>query len=427
MATVHHADLWGDRGDAKSGKYAWLAEHDIERTPWQEVAPQAPDYLFTPRDYVLLAEYETGWKLTDIAPVKSVGIVTARDKIAIQWSDADMRRVAADFSGLPETVARAKYNLGRDSQDWTVAAAQDDIRAHDDVHQHIKPVLYRPFDMRSTYFTGTAGGFICRPRTEVMRHMLDGSNMALVTTRQTRDPFDVFVSRSSIGHKSLAAFDINYLFPLYLYPADNDALGLGVAGRSPNLAPEFVDAVASRTAMQFVPDGQGDLKSTFGPEDVFGYIYAVLHSPRYRRRYADFLRSDFPRIPVPAGHDQFAQLAEIGAQLTSLHLMTAHGDEIPAFAIDGAREVEKIRYSEPTKDTPGRVWINRDQHFEGVSPQTWQFTIGGYQPAKKWLQDRKGRVLDFEDIQTYQRICAALAKTPSLMQQIDDIIEAQGG
>ena len=426
-ATVRHADLWGDRGDAATGKYAWLAEHDINSTPWQECAPQAPDYLFVPRDYALLAEYEASWKLTDIAPVNSVGIVTARDKIAIQWSDADMRRVAADFVDLPEAVAREKYNLGRDSQDWTVAAAQDDIRTHDDAGRHIKPVVYRPFDTRSTYFTGIAGGFVCRPRTDVMRHMLDGPNMGLITTRQTRDPFDILASRSAIGHKSLAAFDINYLFPLYLYPADDNALSLGVAGRSPNLAPEFVAAVAERAAMQFVPDGQGNLKSAFGPEDVFHYIYSVLHSPQYRRRYADFLRSDFPRIPVPADHAQFAQLAQIGARLTSLHLMAAHGDELPAFTIDGSGEVESVRYSEPSEDTPGRVWINRDQHFEGVSPQTWQFTIGGYQPAKKWLQDRKGRALDFEAIQTYQRICAALAETPRLMQQIDDIIEAHGG
>lgn len=402
---------------------------DIDRTPWQEVAPQAPDYFFIPRDYALLAEYEAGWKLTDIAPTNSVGIVTARDKIAIQWSDSDMRRVAADFVSLPEAAAREKYSLGRDSQDWTVAAAQDDIRAHDDASQHIKPVLYRPFDTRSTYFTGTAGGFICRPRTDVMRHMLIGPNLGLSTTRSIEIAGGwehVFVASELTQHHTVSIKEVNYVFPLYLYPADNDALNLGGAGRSPNLAPEFVDAVAERTAMQFVPDGQGNLESGFGAEDVFHYIYAVLHSPQYRSRYADFLRSDFPRIPVPTGYALFAQLAQTGAQLTSLHLMTAHGDEMPAFAIDGSREIERVRYSEPSEGTPGRVWINRDQHFEGVTPQTWNFTIGGYQPAKKWLQDREGRVLDFEDIQAYRRICAALAETPHLMQQIDDIIEAHG-
>ncbi|WP_419855268.1 type ISP restriction/modification enzyme [Candidatus Poriferisodalis sp.] len=430
-ATVRHADLWGDRGDTETGKYAWLAEHDIDSTRWQEVAPRAPDYFFVPRDYALLAEYEAGWKLPDIAPVNSVGIVTARDKIAIQWSDADMRRVAVDFVDLPETVAREKYNLGRDSQDWTVAAAQEDIRTHDDARQHIKSVLYRPFDTRSTYFTGTAGGFICRPRTDVMRHMLAGSNLGLCVGRAGSvigsEDWDIATVTAAPTDFNLFRRGGNCLFPLYRYPADGDALNLGVAGRSPNLAPEFVDAVAERTALQFVPDGHGDLESAFGPEDVLHYIYAVLHSPQYRRRYADFIQSDFPRIPVPADHVQFVQLAQMGSRLTSLHLMTTYSDELPAFDVEGSGSVGKVRYSEPSRDTPGRVWINRDQHFEGVSPETWHFTIGGYQPAKKWLQDRKGRVLDFKDIQTYQRICAALAETPRLMQQIDDIIEAHGG
>ena len=179
--------------------------------------------------------------------------------------------------------------------------------------------------------------------------------------------------------------------------------------------------------LRFVPDGQADLNQEFGPEDVFHYIYAVLHCPEYRRRYGDFLRSDFPRIPVPADHALFAQLAQLGARLTSLHLMTAHGDRLPAFAIEGSGEVEKVRYSEPSVDTPGRVWINAKQHFEGVDSQTWEFTIGGYQPAEKWLKDRKGRVLDFGDIQTYRRICAALVETRRIMQEIDDTIDAYGG
>ena len=429
-ATVRHADLWGYRGDATTGKYAWLAENDIESTPWQEVAPQAPDYFFVRRDYTLLAEYEAGWKLTDIAPVHSVGIVTARDKIAIQWSDADMRRVAADFSVLSEADAREKYNLGRDSQDWKVAKAQSDIKEHPDAGQQVQSILYRPFDTRSTYFTGAAGGFICRPRVDIMRHMLLGTNLGLIACRQQSQHGDwchVGVTRNITESATISnkTREINYLFPLYLYPLEDTMLDLGVGGRSPNLAPEFVDAVVERTALQFNSDGQGDLESTFGPEDVFHYIYAVLYSPHYRGKYADFLRSDFPRIPVPADHAQFAQLAQFGARLTALHLMTEHGDELPTFGTDGSGKVERVRYSEPSSDTPGRVWINREQHFEGVSHQTWQFTIGGYQPVKKWLQDRKGRVLNFEGIQTYQRICAALAETRSVMAQIDSVIEAQ--
>ncbi len=431
LAKVMHADLWGKRGDEKSGKYAWLAENDIASTPWREVSPRAPDYFFVPRDYALLDEFEAGWKLTDIAQVNSVGIVTARDKIAIQWTEDDMRRVAEAFTSLTGDAARQQYELGEDSQDWKVTSAQEDIRSHADANEHVKPILYRPFDVRATYYTGTASGFICRPRSDVMHHMLAGSNLGLAAGRAGNvvgsSSWDVAIAVNAPTDFNLFRRGGNCLFPLYLYPQGGDGMGLGADQRSPNLAPEFTEAFAVSVGMRFAPDNPGDLESTFGPEDAFHYIYAVLHSPEYRRRYADFLKSDFPRVPLPRSRDLFAGLAGLGAELVSLHLMDADGDDKPSFAVPGTGKVEGVRYSGPADDAPGRVWINRDQHFEGVSPQAWEFTIGGYQPAKKWLQDRKGRVLDFEDIQTYQRICAALAETPRIMHQIDDIIEAQGG
>ena len=430
LATVRHAHLWGIRGGDDTGKYAWLAEHDVSSTQWLELSPRAPDYFFVPIDYALLAEYETGWKLTDLAPLNSVGIVTARDKLAIQWSHGDMRRLAAEFVDLPEAAARQKYNLGRDSQDWKVASAQDDLREHDDATEYVKSILYRPFDTRATYYTGTAGGFICRPRSNVMSHMLAGPNLGISTTRGTEIAGGwehVFAASGLTQHHTVSNKEVNYLFPLYLYPAGNDALSLDVAGRIPNLSSEFVGICSAATGLAFIPDGEGDLKSDFGPEDLFHYVYAILHSPEYRRRYADFLRFWFPRIHPPRDSALFADLVRIGSRLTSLHLMTDHGDDLPAFGVTGSGRIERVQFSDPTADSLGRVWINRDQHFEGVSPQTWWFTIGGYQPAKQWLQDRKGRVLDFEDIQTYQRICAALAETPRVMQQIDNIIDTHGG
>lgn len=429
LASVRHADLWGDRGDLKSGKYSWLAENSLVTTDWSELSPRSPDYFFTPRDYELAAEYEAGRSIPSIFCLNgdpAPGIVTTHDQFAVSWDAEDaIGKIERFLATETEEDARQLWRLCQQDQ-WNYGRAKDDL-ADQAWRTKVERLLYRPFDMRATVFDRNVA---VHRRERVMHHMLAGPNLGLSTTRsiEIADGWEhVFVADVLTQHHTVSNKEVNYLFPLYLYPAGDDALKLGIAGRSSNLAPEFVDALAERTAMQFVPDGKGDLGSTFGPEDVLHYIYAVLHSPQYRRRYADFLRSDFPRIPVPTGHAQFAQLAQIGAQLTSLHLMTSHGDEIPAFAIDGTRAVEKIRYSEPTKDTPGRVWINRDQHFEGVSPQTWQFTIGGYQPAKKWLQDRKGRFLDFEDIQTYQRICAALAETPRIMQQIDDIIEAHGG
>lgn len=176
-----------------------------------------------------------------------------------------------------------------------------------------------------------------------------------------------------------------------------------------------------------MPERPGDLEATFGPEDVFHYIYAVLHSPEYRRRYADFLKSDFPRIPVPRDRALFGRLTELGERLVALHLVEEGGDDEPAFDIPGDSRVERVRYAEPSGETEGRVWINGDQYFEGVSPETWDFTIGGYQPAEKWLKDRKGRTLTFGDIEWYRRVCAALSETPRVMERIDEAIEEHGG
>ena len=233
------------------------------------------------------------------------------------------------------------------------------------------------------------------------------------------------MSNTIIGHKALAAYDINWLFPLYTYPTEGQKrLGLE---RQANLDKEFVEAVGSSLDFEFVSYGSGDLRESFGPEDVLRYIYAVLYSPEYRRRYADFLKSDFPRVPMTSDRSLFAALAGLGKRLVTLHLMESEGEEAPAYPVTGDNRVGKVRYAQPADTAPGRVFINRTQYFEGVSPATWKLTIGGYRPAEKWLKDRKGRILSYEDIAHYRRICAALAETPLVMARIDEAIESHGG
>ena len=219
---------------------------------------------------------------------------------------------------------------------------------------------------------------------------------------------------------------LNYLIPLYVYPTNTPA-EIGCT-RVPNLDMEFIKAVRSAIDLDFSSDGMGDLSGTFGPEDIFHYIYGVLHSPEYRRRYADFLKSDFPRIPLTGDRSLFAALAELGQRLAALHLMEAEGANLPAFPSAGGNRVERVRYAPPSsEEEAGRVWINRDQCFEGVAPETWEFAIGGYHPAEKWLKDRKNRVLSFDDVARYCRLCAALAETRRIMTHIDDVIEEHGG
>ena len=434
-ARVRHADLHGVRGtdeDGDGGKYGWLAANDVDSTAWTELAPRAPHYLFVPRDEALAGEYEAGWKVTDIFPVHSVGIVTARDKLAIQWTEAEMESVAERFSALPAEEARYRFGLGRDSSDWRVADAQQDIRDHWGDHPPVAPILYRPFDVRATCYTGRSGGVICRPRPEVMRHMLAGPNIGLSTSRGTEIAGGwehVFASNCLTQHHTVSIKEVNYLFPLWLYPADEDALDLGVGERRANLAPEFAAALEEATGLRFEAEGGDGLEAAFGPEDAFRWVYAVLHSPQYRRRYADFLKSDFPRVPPPRGRAQFEALTALGGRLAALHLLEADGPaaDMPAFPASGSRVVERVRYEPPRDGGPGRAWINAAQCFEGVAPETWAFAVGGYRPAEKWLRDRKGRTLSFEDVEHYRRTCAALAETPRLMARVDEAIAAGGG
>ena len=424
---VLHADLWGERdAGPESGKYGWLATNDLASTQWAELAPTSPRYLFVPRDETLTEEYEAGWGVTDIFPVNSVGVVTARDKLAIQWTADEMRSLAADFPSCSPAYVRRVYGL-RAASDESINNAQRDILDHQS-GEHLAPILYRPFDFRFTWYSGKAGGFIERPRREVMRHMLAGPNVGLTTARGT-EIFGgwehVFLSKSLIQHHTVSLKEVNYLFPLYTYPTEGQE-HLGMA-REPNLGDEFVEALATSTELEFTSDASGNLQESFGPDDVLNYIYAVLHSPKYRQRYADFLKSDFPRIPLASDPTVFAALVTLGKSLTALHLMELEGDESPAFPKVGDNRIDRVRYAPPPNGVSGRVFINRDQYFEGVTPETWGFTIGGYRPAEKWLKDRKGRTLSDDDNNHYRQLVAALVGTKRLMGEIDELIEQHGG
>ena len=366
---------------------------------WEELTPKSPRYLFIPRDETLAEEYESGWEMTKVFPINSVGIVTGQDKVAIRWSDDEMIQVTREL--MP--------SLGEEMDEELVT-----------------PILYRPFDIRYTY---NSDHVITRRRHGVMRHMLAGPNVGLCIGRAGQ----VIGSKTwDVCYVSIAPSDFNLfrrggncLFPLYTYPTEGqEHLGLV---REPNLGEEFIEAAMSSLGLKFITDGSGDLQESFGPEDVFHYIYAVLHSPEYRNRYADFLKSDFPRVPVTGDRSLFQALVELGERLTSLHLMKSEGEDTPAFPVTGDNRVDKVSYAPPLDGTPGRVFINADQYFDGVTQETWDMSIAGYRPAEKWLKDRRRRTLTYEDITHYRRICAALSETPRLMARIDEKIESHGG
>ena len=167
---------------------------------------------------------------------------------------------------------------------------------------------------------------------------------------------------------------------------------------------------------------------TFDPEAVFDYLYAVFHSPTYRSRYTEFLKIDFPRLPLTANAELFRALCRLGKELVGLHLLEEHGPKITSYPIPGDNSVEVVRYNHPDQEADqGRVWINREQYFEGVPPEVWSFHVGGYQVCQKWLKDRKGRKLTYDDLTHYQDVVSALAETIRLMAEIDVVIDENGG
>jgi len=177
-----------------------------------------------------------------------------------------------------------------------------------------------------------------------------------------------------------------------------------------------------KLGLRFVQHGEGDLRATLGPEDVFNYLYAIFYSPTYRERYAEFLQRDFPRVPVTSDVSLFRSLCNLGGRLVGLHLLRQIDSSIAVYPISGDNRVEVVRYTPPTDQRQGCVWINKTQYFEGVTPEVWRFHVGGYQVAEKWLKDRKGRKLDYEDLNHYIAIIDVLVGTMRLMEEIDSTI-----
>jgi predicted helicase len=435
-AKLHYAELWGLRED----KYQTLLETNVKNTGWTDLNPGGPFYLFVPRNEAQSDEYEKGWKITNIFPVNSVGIVTSRDDFVLDFDEVNLKNRIEEFreTNLKDDEIRDKYEL-HDNQGWNVADARKDLRIDNDYQKAFTKCLYRPFDIRSLFYHQAV---IERSRLEVMQHMLSGANLGFISVRQVAEGVfnHVFVSNSIVESRiSLSNKGIGFLFPLYLYPIKervhiNDRTGMQDGTqqlmvtqetRLVNLNPTFVTALSEKLGLKFIEDGNGDLESTFRPEEIFNYAYAIFHSPTYRTRYAEFLKIDFPRLPLTSDKVLFKALAEKGAVLVSLHLMESAllSPPITKYEVKGEHMVDKVNYDEKTH----RVSINKTQYFEGVPPEVWNFNIGGYQVCEKWLKDRKGRKLTIDEIDHYQKIVVALKETIRLMTEIDEIIEAHGG
>jgi Type ISP C-terminal specificity domain/N-6 DNA Methylase len=451
LAKVYHQDLWGSR----SAKNEALWALQLKPLAWSSLENVAPQFGFNPREYGALGAYQNGFSVSELLPVNSTGVLTARDALTIDFERGPLWTRVQDFVELDEPSLRSKYDLGSDSRDWTVPFAKKDVAANFS-EQLITPIAYRLFDERLTYYTGKNRGFQTNPRFDVMRHIVSKENVAFAICRQCVDDdwSNVFLT-NVIGDDSYVSNrskERGYFFPLYLYPEE----GTLETERRINFDPKIYAEIRERAGLgksspsrggggeadggvSLAVDGTPKIETssdaeiplhhaTRGPpplegEDfrppellVFDYIYGVLHSPDYRRTYAQFLKIDFPRIPYPASPEVFAHVAEKGGQLRRLHLMKpqAIGETPYPFKGEGTGEVVK-----PALSDDGRVHINPAQWFENVPQTAWDFHIGGYQPAQKWLKDRKGRSLSFDDVRHYQKIIKILCETDRIMGEVE--------
>lgn len=265
-----------------------------------------------------------------------------------------------------------------------------------------------------------------------MQHMIINDNLGLAVGRQglaVNDPeWSLVTSLKNIIDKNVFRRGGICFFPLYLYPTNTPTLFDSTptnapGGRKPNISPEFITQFSQKLDLEFISDGKGDKTKTFGPEDIFNYIYAIFHAPIYRQRYAEFLKIDFPRVPLTANAALFWELVIKGDKLVKYHLMKETGTEISTYPIPGSDTVEQVKYHENHQ----QIWINAEQYFDQVPQQIWNFYIGGYQVCQKWLKDRKGRQLNFDDISHYQNIISIISETINIMKNIDQIIDKYGG
>jgi predicted helicase len=430
IASVRYADLWGLRDD----KYRYLLESDINKTEWQPIEPVAPYFFLVAKTFELQSEYDKFWGLHAIfgtgVPGKDrglswgSGVKTNRDFLLIDFDKNILENRIEMLADALVSDDEVKSRIGlEDDTYWDTHRERQKIRDVD-WRRNITQHLYRPFDKRWLLYQpnlieihrGGASKF-------VMRHMLVGKNIGLVVDRTTSIdlPFThVFVSNSPIDVRVLPDYGgAPYIFPLYAYPTKGEMQFEG-GNRRPNLSPEFIKAVSDKLRLTFVEDGRGDIKQTFGPEDILNYAYAIFHSPTYRSRYTEFLRIDFPRLPLTSDKELFKALAAKGAELVSLHLMEspALNNLITRYPIAGSNTVEKVSYD----DNNQRVYINKTQYFAGMLPEIWTFHIGGYQVAQKWLKDRKGRTLTYDELTHYQKVIVALKETIRLMTEIEALI-----
>ncbi len=409
LGKVFHFDLQGKR----VFKYDFLNEKNLNSIEWQDLEFTTPNYFFVPKNFDEIKEYEKGFKIDELFIHFNSCIETQRDFLCI-GNETYLKEIIKDFKFLDISSLKSKYQIEKDGRDWKLDLAIEDLKNNNPI---IRKYMSKPFIQQHCIYTGTPKGIMAYPKSKTFNNLLK-NNFGLILMRTTVDTkiFNTIFVSNTLVDKNFYGFQ-SYIFPLYLYPENNGQQNaFETSARVPNLNAEIVKQIADGLGLTFTNEKE-QTKNTFAPIDILDYIYAVLHSPTYREKYKEFLKIDFPRVPYLKNQDTFWDLVKLGGEIRQIHLLESPvvEDYITQYPIIGDNIITKIQYQD------GKVYINDTQYFNHVPQASWEFYIGGYQPAQKWLKDRKDRELSYDDILHYQKIIVALSETDRLMKEIDKI------
>ncbi len=417
LGKVFHYDLFGKR----ELKYNFLSESYLKDINFKELPIVEPDYFFVVKDFEVKEEYSKGIYLIDLFAINSLGVQTHRDAFSIDYSKEKLAERINEFydETKENTEILNKYSIN-ENKEWQLKDKRKGVFNPN----KIVDITYRPFDNQFIY---NDKNIVDRLRDAVSKHIIQKDNICLVASRQcVSDWRYIFLSKFIIESNltgTAGRFGSGNFFPLYLY---SETIEQNLQ-RAPNLNQEIISQVAKTIGLIYTNEKE-ETKDTFAPIDVLDYIYAVLYSPMYREKYNEFLKIDFPRVPYPKDQETFWQLVKLGGEIRHIHLLESAKVEeyITSYPQDGDNRItRKLGNSDweliDTEKQLGCIWINDEQYFENIPLIAWEFYIGGYQPAQKWLKDRRERQLSFEDILHYQKIIVALSETDRIMKEIDKI------
>lgn len=412
---LFHSEIYGSRNE----KFSTLLKKNLMDISWATLQPSEPYFFFTPQDHSSKDEYESGFSIQELFNDSISGLETGNDAAIAPTSNIQLKEFISHINSQDISILKSSYGYSQERASQVIS----DFRESEVID--IK-LAYRPFDTRASIYTKNSQGVLWRPRNTTLFGMTK-DNLCLAMGRQTKNQMisHYFVSKEIIEKKYAEASTQCYCMPLYVYP---DGLS-ELSERIVNFNMSLVHQISEKLALGYFESKESG--NGFSEIDLFDYCYAILYSPSYRLKHDTFLRIDFPRIPYPTNVELFNALAKLGSELRKLHLLesTSVDDPISSYPQDGDNSItRKIvqkdwELYDPVKNV-GRVRINETQYFDQIPEKVWNFYIGGYQPVQRWLKDRYGMKLTYDEIIHYQKIISALSETIKIMTEIDLVLEA---